>query len=126
MSRIFVSHSSENNAQALALARWLAQEGWDDIFLGLDPERGLKAGERWEEALRDAADRCEAIIFLVSHAWLASEWCRPLGRVKGSIEAAVERALRAADADPAIPRVRIPLPFQRFTTRFSAPTAIRQ
>ena len=29
-----------------------------------------------------------------------------LGRVKGSIEAAVERALRAADADPAIPRDR--------------------
>jgi len=76
VSRIFISHSSENNAQALALAQWLAQEGWDDIFLDLDPERGLKAGERWEEALRDAADRCEAIIFLVSHAWLASEWCR--------------------------------------------------
>ena len=29
-----------------------------------------------------------------------------LGRVKGSIEAAVERALRVADADPAIPRDR--------------------
>ena len=76
MSRIFVSHSSENNTQALALARWLAQEGWDDIFLDLDPERGLKAGERWEEALRDAADRCEAVIFVVSRAWLGSEWCR--------------------------------------------------
>ena len=29
-----------------------------------------------------------------------------LGRVKGSIEAAVERALKAADADPKIPRDR--------------------
>jgi formylglycine-generating enzyme required for sulfatase activity len=76
VSRIFLSHSSQNNAQALAVARWLAQEGWDDIFLDLDPERGLKAGERWEEALRDAAHRCEAIIFLVSRAWLGSEWCR--------------------------------------------------
>jgi hypothetical protein len=76
VSRIFVSHSSENNAQALALAHWLAQEGWDDIFLDLDPERGLKAGERWEEELRNAADRCEAVIFLVSRAWLGSEWCR--------------------------------------------------
>ena len=76
MSRIFLSHSSQNNAQALALARWLAQEGWDDIFLDLDPERGLKAGERWEEALREAADRCEAVLFLVSRAWLSSEWCR--------------------------------------------------
>ena len=30
-----------------------------------------------------------------------------LGRVKGSIEAAVERALKAADADPAIPKDRV-------------------
>ena len=30
-----------------------------------------------------------------------------LGRVKGSIEAAVERALKAADADPAIPKDRL-------------------
>src|SRR6202047_1456783 len=30
-----------------------------------------------------------------------------LGRVKGSIEAAVERALQAADADPATPRDRV-------------------
>jgi hypothetical protein len=29
-----------------------------------------------------------------------------LGRVKGSIEAAVERALKEADADPAVPRDR--------------------
>jgi formylglycine-generating enzyme required for sulfatase activity len=76
VSRIFVSHSSDNNAQAIALSRWLEQEGWNDIFLDLDPERGIKAGERWEDALRDAADRCEATLFLVSHAWLASEWCR--------------------------------------------------
>lgn len=76
MSRIFISHSSENNAQAIAIARWLEQEGWNDIFLDLDAERGIKAGEHWEEALRNAADRCEAVIFLVSYAWLGSEWCR--------------------------------------------------
>jgi hypothetical protein len=23
--------------------------GWDDVFLDLDPERGLKAGERWQD-----------------------------------------------------------------------------
>jgi formylglycine-generating enzyme required for sulfatase activity len=76
MSRIFISHSSENNVQAIALSRWLEQEGWNDVFLDLDPERGLKPGERWEHALREAAGRCEAIVFLVSRAWLKSEWCR--------------------------------------------------
>ena len=76
MSRIFLGHSSENNAEALALRDWLKSEGWDDVFLDLDPERGIRAGELWEEALRDAADRCEAVLFLVSRAWLGSEWCR--------------------------------------------------
>src|SRR5262245_43147829 len=76
MSRIFLSHSSSDNPAALAMCHWLAEEGWNDIFLDLDPERGIKAGEQWEDALRQAADRCEAVLFLVSRAWLGSEWCR--------------------------------------------------
>jgi hypothetical protein len=76
MSRIFVSHSSLNNAEAVGLCDWLATEGWDDVFLDLDPERGIAGGERWERALNDAASRCEAVLFLVSPAWLASEWCQ--------------------------------------------------
>jgi formylglycine-generating enzyme required for sulfatase activity len=76
VSKIFLSHSNENNAQAIALSHWLEQEGWNDIFLDVHLERGFKAGERWEEALRDAADRCEAVLFLLSRAWLSSEWCR--------------------------------------------------
>ncbi len=76
MSRIFLSHSSADNAAAMAICQWLAEEGWSDVFLDLDPERGIKAGEQWEEALRKATDRCEAVLFLVSHAWLGSEWCR--------------------------------------------------
>ena len=75
MSRLFVSHSSVNNAEAVAIRDWLRDNGWDDVFLDLDPRRGIVAGERWEKALNDAARRCEAVIFLVSRAWLASDWC---------------------------------------------------
>jgi len=75
VARIFLSHSSENNAEAVALRDWLNSQGWDDLFLDLDPVRGIAAGERWERALYKAADRCEAVIFLVSRAWLASRWC---------------------------------------------------
>ena len=75
MSRIFLAHSSANNAEAVALHDWLAVEGWDDVFLDLDPNRGIAAGERWERALNEAANRCEAVLFLVSRAWLASRWC---------------------------------------------------
>ena len=76
MARLFISHSTLNNAEAIALRDWLSAEGWDDVFLDLDPARGIMAGERWERALNEAAKRCEAVIFLVSKAWLASEWCR--------------------------------------------------
>jgi formylglycine-generating enzyme required for sulfatase activity len=76
VSRIFLSHSSTNNAAAVALRDWLANEGWkDEIFLDLDPNRGIAVGERWERALNEAANRCEAVLFLVSKAWLGSDWC---------------------------------------------------
>src|SRR5277367_283739 len=75
MSRIFLSHSSNDNFEAIALRDWLASEGWQDVFLDLDPERGIAAGQRWERALHDAASRCEAVIFLVSANWLGSGWC---------------------------------------------------
>jgi formylglycine-generating enzyme required for sulfatase activity len=77
VSRIFLSHSSTNNAEAVALRDWLANDGWkDEIFLDLDPQRGIAAGERWERKLYEAANRCEVVLFLVSKAWLASVWCR--------------------------------------------------
>ena len=75
MSRIFISHSSVNNAAALAMGKWLSENGWDDHFLDLSPARGLAPGERWQEALKAAADRCEAVLFLITPAWRDSRWC---------------------------------------------------
>jgi TIR domain len=78
LSRLFISHSSRNDDWAIALRDWMVREGWsgrDDIFLDLDPDHGLVAGERWARALEDAATRCEAVLFLVSEDWLASKWC---------------------------------------------------
>jgi WD40 repeat protein len=75
VARIFLSHSSANDAEAVALHDWLVAQGWNDLFLDLHPERGLKAGERWQAALKSAAERCEVVVFLVSPAWAASKWC---------------------------------------------------
>jgi hypothetical protein len=76
MAVLFISHSSVDNAPAIALRDWLIAEGWSDLFLDLDPERGIAAGERWERALNEAARRCESVIFLISQAWLTSPWCK--------------------------------------------------
>ena len=78
MPRLFISHSSKNDDWAIALKDWLVREGWsgeDDVFLDLDPDRGISAGQRWAHALEDAATRCEAVLFLVSSDWLVSKWC---------------------------------------------------
>ena len=76
MSRVFISHSSRNNAHALALAKWLDANGWSDCFLDFEPTRGIASGTRWQEALKQAAHRCEAIICLISPAWCESSWCQ--------------------------------------------------
>ena len=79
MSRVFVSHSSRDSIEALALKTWLecAEPGLaGEIFVDLDPDTGIQAGVRWKEALRRANDRCEAVICLVSKHWDASHECR--------------------------------------------------
>jgi hypothetical protein len=75
MARIFISHSSANNAEALALRDWLVARGWDDLFLDIDPERGLVSGQRWLDSLQANAQRCKAVLFVLSREWLASRYC---------------------------------------------------
>jgi hypothetical protein len=59
VSRTFLSHSSTNDAEAVALRDWLEREGWkDEIFFDLDPNRGIAAGERWERALHEHGSAC--------------------------------------------------------------------
>lgn len=75
MARIFISHSSHNDETALRLQDWLKDNGWSDTFLDLDPKEGLAPGEKWQEELRREADRCEAVLCLISQDWLNSPWC---------------------------------------------------
>ncbi|MGH8526292.1 MAG: toll/interleukin-1 receptor domain-containing protein [Gammaproteobacteria bacterium] len=76
MTAIFISHNSNDAREAVALKRWLADNGWDDVFLDIDAKDGLSPGERWKDALKNAADRCEAVLCLVSPTWLASAECK--------------------------------------------------
>src|SRR5262245_3080376 len=75
MPRLFISHSSKDNFEAIAFAEWLVREGWSeqDIFLDL---HDIGAGARWKEALAKANERCEAVVLLASPASLASTECR--------------------------------------------------
>jgi WD40 repeat protein len=79
LSRLFLSHSSANNREAVALKQWLGKQNprlANEIFLDLDPGTGIHIGQRWREALNQAATRCEGVVCLLSTHWESSEWCR--------------------------------------------------
>ena len=84
MSRIFLSHSSLDAREALALKRWLVGQEpplATDIFLDIDPEVGLRPGERWKDRLQQASAKCEAVVCLLSSNWEASHECKTEYRV---------------------------------------------
>jgi formylglycine-generating enzyme required for sulfatase activity len=73
--RLFISHSSKDNVQALAFQRWLLAYGWsdEDVFIDL---HGIGAGERWRDRLRKANASCEAATLLASPDSLDSKECQ--------------------------------------------------
>jgi formylglycine-generating enzyme required for sulfatase activity len=74
VSRLFISHSSQDNIAAKAFKQWLCSDSWldEDVFLDLDD---IGAGERWKDALRKANARCEAVILLATPEALSSPEC---------------------------------------------------
>jgi WD40 repeat protein len=84
MSRIFLSHSSLDSREALALKRWLVDQEpplATEIFLDIDPDVGLRPGERWKDRLQQASAKCEAVVCLLSKNWEASHECKTEYRV---------------------------------------------
>ncbi len=75
MGVLFISHSSKDNDEAIELRDWLRSAGYAETFLDLDPEHGLAPGQRWEEELQKAGERCSGIVILISPEWAASKWC---------------------------------------------------
>ena len=75
MSKIFLSHSSKDKANAEQVKARLEQWGHRSVFLDFDPEHGIPAGRDWEKELYAKLRECRAVIFLCSHASMASRWC---------------------------------------------------
>lgn len=74
MGMIFISHSSRNNSEAVAVRDWLVQNGWGptQIFLDLDD---LSGGDRWRQRLDEIGTNCEAVIVCLSDDWIRSPEC---------------------------------------------------
>jgi WD40 repeat protein len=79
MARFFLSHSSVDSREAIALKRWLVEQNPpldNDIFLDLDTRAGIRPGTKWKDALQQANASCEAVICLLSESWAASTECK--------------------------------------------------
>ncbi|MGH3913899.1 MAG: TIR domain-containing protein [Pseudonocardiaceae bacterium] len=74
MARVFVSHAGEDRALAGQLHRWLVEAG-HEVFLAQDLRDGIALGEEWERQLYEELKRADAVVCVVTSAFLASQWC---------------------------------------------------
>jgi TIR domain/Novel STAND NTPase 1 len=74
MARVFISHASEDRELADEVYGWLAGDG-HEVFLDHHPDEGIAVGEEWEQRLYERLRWADAVICLVTSAYLASPWC---------------------------------------------------
>src|SRR5215218_1812457 len=74
MARVFVSHASTDATAAAEVHRWLVDDG-HEVFLDQDLSDGLVAGEEWERRLRERLRGADAVVCVLTSAYLASVWC---------------------------------------------------
>ncbi|MGH8865691.1 MAG: toll/interleukin-1 receptor domain-containing protein, partial [Pyrinomonadaceae bacterium] len=104
MSTIFISHSSKDNEIARELERRLAEQNHPSVFLDLDPEKGIVAGQSWERTLYRKLRACRAVVVLCTDNYLTSQWCFAeiaLARMEG-------KHILALQVDPLSPDAKLP------------------
>ena len=74
VARIFVSYASEDREYADRLHQWLDGER-HEVFLDQDLRDGIALGEEWEQRLHERLRWADAVICVVTSAFLASTWC---------------------------------------------------
>jgi hypothetical protein len=73
MADIFISHSGRDNEVAAAIGERIRRE-WPTWSLFYDKDN-IRAGQRWQERLREELTSCRMVLALLSRNWLASPWC---------------------------------------------------
>jgi hypothetical protein len=73
MADIFISHSGNDNDVAAAIGERILRERptWS-LFYDKD---NIRAGQYWQERLREELTSCRVVLALLSRNWLGSPWC---------------------------------------------------
>lgn len=74
MARVFLSHTGRDDAIATEIHRWLL-EGGHEVFLDHDLRDGVIVGEEWERRLHERLRWADALVCVVSPAYIESTWC---------------------------------------------------
>ena len=86
MARVFISYASGDFDQARDIRQWLI-EADHDVFLFQGPRDGVVVGEQWRERLHERLRWADAVVCVVTSAFVASRWCTievEIARSRGS------------------------------------------
>jgi WD40 repeat protein/energy-coupling factor transporter ATP-binding protein EcfA2 len=97
MASIFISHSSADAEITETTVQELRRAGFKALFVDLDPENGIIAGQSWERQLYAQLRIADAVVFLASPAAIASRWCAIEIGLARSIGRPIVPALIAGD-----------------------------
>lgn len=75
MTKIFISHSSKDQAWAGEVREALRGRGYQSLFLDFHPEDGIPAGAKWEQTLWQRLRQSRGLVVLCTRNWLSSPWC---------------------------------------------------
>jgi WD40 repeat protein/energy-coupling factor transporter ATP-binding protein EcfA2 len=74
VARVFISYSAKDRVLAVEVHRWLDDDG-HEVFLYQDPREGIALGEQWRQRLHERLRWADAVVCVVTSAYVASTWC---------------------------------------------------
>jgi WD40 repeat protein len=74
MARVFISHAGADTETAAEVHRWLVDDG-HEVFLDRDSRDGIQLGDEWEQRLHERLRWSDAVVCVVTSAYLESPWC---------------------------------------------------
>jgi conflict system STAND superfamily ATPase/TIR domain-containing protein len=74
VAKVFISHSNKDQQLTDEVRRWLVAED-HEVFLDQHPRDGIEVGEEWEQRLYERLRWADAVVCVVTSAFLVSQWC---------------------------------------------------